>query len=732
MRHSSYMRDKAGTAVLEHDSQQVVAGSSVAFDLVYTAGFLGIDDSGSLKVATRFASDMAKPQLDNPAAPNYVSVEASNGATLDVRYDPKGSLRPWDKTLYIKVVKGFLSEGDKIVIRYGDRRSGSPGIRMQTFCEESYELKILVDPYATYHYIELPDSPTLKIVPGAPATWRSVLPTMRPTGRPFRFALKAEDIWGNPCDPGDDAILLKSNVCVKGLPEKVAFLNGQDTCVVDDLVVDEPGDVVIECYHAEDKLLSRSNPCRITASCRLLPYWGDLHGQSEETIGTNSVSDYFEFARDKAFLDVTCHQGNDFQITNSFWQELQRVTAAMNAPGRFVAFPGYEWSGNTCHGGDHNVIYLNEGQQIHRSSHALIDDLTDEETDRYTSQEMIDTLANKKDVFIYAHVGGRYADLNLGNYDLLPPAIEVHSAWGTFEWLLHDAFGQSLRPGIVANSDGHKGRPGASYPGASTFGSYGGLTCFLCQELTRESVFESLHQRRHYATTGARMLLDTSISIKGFERSVAMGQIITTSQQEAELHIEALCSSPVERIDIFNGAKHVETVKPFEPKELGNRLRVVWEGAECRGRSRETVWDGYCEISGNKIKETTPINFWNPEKPLTHGCSDRVGWQSMTTGGFCGFDAFLEKPDSGRITIETPLIKETLNLPEVGFDDVVFDAGGLGRRLRVFRLPETNKVHNVKLHRNIKISPHNDNPIYVRLTCEDGHMAWTSPIYLVA
>ncbi len=61
----------------------------------------------------------------------------------------------------------------------------------------------------------------------------------------------------------------------------------------------------------------------------------------------------------------------------------------------------------------------------------------------------------------------------------LETAVEVHSAWGTFEWLLQDAFEAGYRVGIVANSDGHKGRPGACYPGASFFGSYGGLTCFL-------------------------------------------------------------------------------------------------------------------------------------------------------------------------------------------------------------------------------------------------------------
>ncbi len=60
----------------------------------------------------------------------------------------------------------------------------------------------------------------------------------------------------------------------------------------------------------------------------LLPYWADLHGQSEETIGTNSARELIEFARDRAFLDAMSHQGNDFQITTPFWNELNKLSAS--------------------------------------------------------------------------------------------------------------------------------------------------------------------------------------------------------------------------------------------------------------------------------------------------------------------------------------------------------------------------------------------------------------------
>ena len=70
-----------------------------------------------------------------------------------------------------------------------------------------------------------------------------------------------------------------------------------------------------------------------------------MHGQSEETIGTNSARQYFEFARDRAFVDVAGHQGNDFQITKDFWSTLSELTAEFDESGHFVTLPGYEWSG---------------------------------------------------------------------------------------------------------------------------------------------------------------------------------------------------------------------------------------------------------------------------------------------------------------------------------------------------------------------------------------------------
>ena len=50
------------------------AGSFATFSLHYTAGRYGIDDSGSIRICFRFASDQMRPQFDRPADPRATSL----------------------------------------------------------------------------------------------------------------------------------------------------------------------------------------------------------------------------------------------------------------------------------------------------------------------------------------------------------------------------------------------------------------------------------------------------------------------------------------------------------------------------------------------------------------------------------------------------------------------------------------------------------------------------------
>jgi len=740
-----------GTAELE-PTGDFEAGSFQSFTLTYTAGRYGIDDSGSLRVCFRFASDQSNPQFTDPKAPGYTTIEASNGAVLETRFDPKGNIRPWDRTLWIKVVKGFLEEGDRITIRFGDRSKGSPGLRLQTFCEDSFEFRVLADPIATFNFQTLPVQPVIRIVPGPPARYVAVLPTLRQMGQPFTLKLKGEDRWGNPSDRCDTTLKVEVVGPIGGAPAEVTLKPGQRAVEIDGLTGTAEGEGHIVLTDSAGTQY-RSNPIRLATAAAFLHFWGDLHGQSEETIGNNSADAYFRFARDLAFVDACGHQGNDFQITAGFWAELNRLTAAFDEPGRFVALPGYEWSGNTALGGDRNVYFPEEGRIIRRSSHALIEDRTDLDTDCTTAAELFEAFARagEWDVVGFAHCGGRYADIIQAHDGRFEKSVEVHSSWGTFEWLVHDAFDAGYRVGIVANSDGHKGRPGASYPGAGLFGAIGGLTCYLMPGLDRPTLLDCLRRRRHYCTTGGptgRLILDVRARLdadatihaddpalgpaKGVSgREALMGDIVYLPLGGLELAVDVSAASPVERIDVFNGRSLAATLRPHDEKDLGRRIRVIWEGATYRGRFRQVVWDGSAKVTGDRIQDVVPIAFLNCDKTLDRVGEDGLAWRSVTTGNLAGFEMQLEDGRSGRLTIETPLLKVDIPLADIGLEDHVTEAEGeLPRLIRICRAPDTRSALTFSGTVRPELKAAGDNPLFVRVTLADGTRAWSSPIYV--
>ena len=741
-----------GHATIE-PSGRFEAGSYASFTLTYTAGTFGIDDSGSLRVCFRFASDQGNPQFDDPSGANYCAVEASNGAVLQLRWDPKGNVRPWDRTLWIKVVKGYLAEGDRIVIRFGVTDHGGPGMRLQTFAEETFEFRVLVDPIATFNFQPLPVQPTIAIVPGAPERLVAVLPTRRRPGETFALKVKGEDRWGNPSDRCSGRFRLEPRGAIKGLPEHLDMAPGPFAFELGGLSVAEPGEFSVILRDAAGEIVAETNPLRIE-NTPLVHFWGDIHGQSEETIGTGSAREYFAFARDRAFVDACAHQGNDFQITDDFWDELNRLTAEFDEPGRFVALPGYEWSGNTALGGDRNVYFPQEGRTIRRSSHALIEDRATADTDCTTARELFRAFAEagEFDVVCFAHCGGRYADIALAHDCRFERSVEVHSSWGTFEWLLHDALDLGYRVGVVANSDGHKGRPGASYPGAGKFGAIGGLTCYLMEELSRPALLDCLRKRRHYGTTGGpsgRMIIDLKARLDaegtlyhddpalgradGHPATEAMmGDIVHLAEGGMELDVSVSCASPIERVEIFNGRELVETVRPFDEADLGARIRVQWEGAEYRGRFREVIWDGTAEVEGNSILDARPLNFLNRDKTLERRGDASVVWKALTTGNYGGFDLLLKDGHQGVLKVSTPLVSFDLPIARIGMEDTIHDnSGELPRLIKAFRLPRENKFRTLAFTRRIPLHDSGDNAIYLRLTQEDGTRAWTSPVYIL-
>jgi hypothetical protein len=185
----------------------------------------------------------------------------------------------------------------------------------------------------------------------------------------------------------------------------------------------------------------------------------------------------------------------------------------------------------------------------------------------------------------------------------------------------------------------------------------------------------------------------------------------------------------LERIEIRNGIEVIQTIRGFSQDDLGDRIRIVWSGAEYRGRGRETNWQGRAHFEGAPIRRMEKINAWNHERTLERQGRDAVVFDAITTGNFGGFDVWLDDSSDARCCVETNLGSFDVPLSEIGMQDTVMDAGGLDRKIRAFRLPEENVKRTISAEVKVPLSTGADNPIWVCVTTEDGFQAWSSPIY---
>ena len=168
------------------------------------------------------------------------------------------------------------------------------------------------------------------MVAGPPVVWKAVTASKRRIGEAFFLGIKTEDAWGNPAVSPAGEITIKANQKVNNLPETITFDGNTQTMTFEDLSADHAGLITFSLIR-DDQVIATAGPVSIEDGA-YSGYWGDLHGQSGETIGIGRIEDYMNFARNKAFLDVTCHQGNDFQIKDVFWAHLNTITADWNDP----------------------------------------------------------------------------------------------------------------------------------------------------------------------------------------------------------------------------------------------------------------------------------------------------------------------------------------------------------------------------------------------------------------
>ena len=177
-----------------------VAGSYAELILTYTAGTFGIDDTGIVKISWRTTSDMGKPQFTDPAAANYTTVEAEQRRQARSAGSIALNIRPWANT-HARSASAAAScaAATPSPCASATAARARPGYRLQTNVERAIRVQ---GPGRCLRDLRIHRaaavSPRSTSCPDQRSAGRRSAVARTIVGEPFRLAIVAEDLWGNP------------------------------------------------------------------------------------------------------------------------------------------------------------------------------------------------------------------------------------------------------------------------------------------------------------------------------------------------------------------------------------------------------------------------------------------------------------------------------------------------------------------------------------------------------
>jgi hypothetical protein len=768
----SITKDMSFLGKVSCNVESIVAGSWQEIVIDYELGASGMADGSWFKATFRFYSDWALFQTTDPAGANYISAEYHAAPTipgqspatvqkLTVRFDQKGHERPFQKAVIVDTFDGYLKAGDHIVIRLGDRRFGGAGTRVQTFVEQNFKIRCYVDPLGTSRFAAVNPDLVIQIVPGVPAQLQWAGSRIVKAGEKLPLRIRAEDEWGNACWDRPDEVEVSATLDGKVVYNKKTALADKAWAVrlLEDIPTDKPGELAITARLPKHPWVK---PVTFYATVdknfdapRL--YYCDLHVHSEDTIGTNSTVYNLTYGRDVTGLDVLAFAHNDFNITTERWKKTVELIRGITKDGQFVAYPGTEWCGSSCAGGDHNVVFLHDGEPefpfLKTGEHVRSVDWNEDtkgssvEPGAWPLEEL--WMAYAKDPeghLLIPHVGGRRCILDW-HYPKLERLIEIGSSWGHFGWLYQEAMERGYKIGASMAGDEHRGRCGGGVPGTAVFGTKGGVAGVIAPALTRKTIAEALRSRHTFASTGERTygLLRCGKHLMGdeFEHKGA-----------ATLEYRFLGDAGWDEIVACD---HTGEIWRRElQKELGlseRKIRFRWGGARVKDRYRWAAWKGKITITNAVINEFTGLGFEHIEETCWRESATTIGFKSDTYGDVDAIEIDVSHLKTARIRVEgtidgyvkvgdplkgNPFVHcPTFEWEITGAElleaaRLKKDLPGVDMFLGFERMSDTAAPREVTGTLNIdpKNGPHGHRPVYFLARQVDDAKVWTSALFI--
>ncbi len=239
-------------------------------------------------------------------------------------------------------------------------------------------------------------------------------------------------------------------------------------------------------------------------------YFGNLHDHSDfsrDRRGNHgSAVQSFRSVYDVAALDFGGLSDHIEWLLPVDWWEIRKVTDLWNRPGDFVALTSYEWT--SLEHGHRNLFFpgaaVESGDMRFDSTGATPDDLW-----RFLGERPAIAIPHHpshalREPMDWSYRNDRFQRLveifqNRGSYEYDGAPYQVRDRRAPFRegHSVRHALGLGHRLGIIASPDHGGGM---------------GLAGAWAEGLTRDSIFEALHARRTFGTTGAKMELFLSVA----------------------------------------------------------------------------------------------------------------------------------------------------------------------------------------------------------------------------
>lgn len=478
-----------------------------------------------------------------PDALEYTSVEDPSGQPLPFESDTCLKSR----VAAIVTLPRDWAAGELVRIRLGDRRFGGAGCFVWPATYECARIAagVLLPGEAAYR--QVPEATVAaRVVPCPPVKrYHAFAPSNARPGEMVRVIAMPVDINGNPMEGGPVQVLGAGGAAAlrpTGFEAiQLAALVPTDAQRTTRLLVADVG----------RSITAWTNPIRVLDEAPYHVYWGEFHwhGYDADEINVLNADTHpekaFRYGRDATGLDFSGVGSHIFrqapQAVHQWWELYREAARKVDEEGRYVPFLGCEWRDRELEGGDRNLIW--------RDLDALVPDPT-------WKIDRIYELFRGQPMMVTPHVGGTIAMPYKHDPDV-ERLCEMTSGHGNFEWFAQAYLSKGYRVGLIGGSDGHRAAPGhprmVSAEGGRFVntlrrrdaGWYGGpLLAVMAERLDRESLWEAFRQRRTYASTGARALLDFRVN------GAPMGAEIE-AQRDVQIEVRVDGAALIEQVTLI-------------------------------------------------------------------------------------------------------------------------------------------------------------------------------------